>query len=241
MGNFSSRYPSSSASGSVNDTISGYFDELASIIGKFPHIAKEGRFVIIPGPNDPGLGAILPRPPIPSVFTTSLRNKVKHVHFASNPCRVRYFSKEFVLGKLDVLTKLRRNTILNPSQMMEEKDPEGNDTVDEGSQNVKPKSQVQTIIQHGVKTMLDQGHMCPVPAPECPIYWQYDHVMRLYPPPDALVIGDACTEQYYENYGECDVMNPGPFGKNYGFLVYRPFGQIVNEIVVSDVEFSQID
>ena len=100
MGNFSSRYPSSSAKVSVNDTISGYFNELATIIIKFPNIAKEGRFVIIPGPHDPGLGAILPRPPIPSIFTSSLRNKVKHVHFASNPCRVRYFSKEFVLENL---------------------------------------------------------------------------------------------------------------------------------------------
>ena len=145
-------------------------------------------------------------------------------------------------GKFDVLTKLRRNSLLNPSQMMEDDNSlEEKDDTKEGIHNVETKSPVQTIIQHGVKTMLDQGHICPVPAPECPIYWQYDHVMRLYPPPDALVVGDACTEQYYENYGECDVMNPGPFGNKYGFLVYRPFGQIVDDVVVSDVEFSQID
>ena len=64
--------------------------------------------------------------------------------------------------------------------------------------------------------------------------------MRLYTPPDAQVIGDACIEQYYGNYGECDVMNSGPFGNKYDFLVYLPFGQIVDDVVVSDIEFSHI-
>lgn len=96
MGNFSSNYSvaSGSESGKSNAAMVGLFDELANIICKFPNIARDGRFILLPGQNDPGLAPqILPRPAIPSYFTGTLRSRVKNIYFASNPCRLRYYSK----------------------------------------------------------------------------------------------------------------------------------------------------
>ena len=64
MGNFTSK-PLSAYMDCGKATIE-YFEELASIISKFPKIASEGRFVFVPGPNDPGLSGVLPRGPIPN-------------------------------------------------------------------------------------------------------------------------------------------------------------------------------
>ena len=63
------------------------FDQLATLIGEFPQLSQESHFVFVPGMNDPWAGTILPRPPIPSTFTSKLSAKIKNVHFASNPCR----------------------------------------------------------------------------------------------------------------------------------------------------------
>lgn len=231
MGNFCSKALSVSRNGPKE--IIGYYDDLAYIICKYPRIAKNGKIIFIPGPNDPGVAGVMPRPPVPVFFNGSIGSKVSHAIFASNPCRIRYFSKEIVFCRQDILDKLRHNSIINPNQ----------------SGNYKNEHTVLSdicmknscLVRHAVKTMLDQGHLCPLPLSSCPIYWRYDHVLRLYPPPDALVVGDH-IEQYYENYGECDTVNPGPFSVNFSFLVYRPMGDMSSDdIIKSDVEFSQVD
>jgi len=250
LGNFTSGRGSSTKA-----TMVGYFDELANVIAKFPRIAADGRFILVPGLEDVGLGAIVPRPPLPEYVTGSLRAKVRHIHFGSNPCRIRYFSREFVLGRLDVLNKLRRNCILLPEEGEELVDGVGGGEEEDGmmedsdggsgAASETNKSPSQKLIQHVVKTILDQGHLCPIPPSECPIYWQYDHALRLYPASDIVVLGDSGAERYSENYGDCDVMNPGSFYRDFGFLVYRPFGDEddcdESGVVRSGVEFSAID
>lgn len=203
--------------------------------------------MLIPGPNDPGLGSVLPRPPIPSIFTKTLCSKVRHMHIASNPCRIRYFSKEFVLSRLDVLNKLRRNSILPPldddlhtNSKDDSMDGDDSSSSTQSSTQVE-KNPMQNLIKHGVKTIMDQGHLCPVPPHECPIYWEFDHVMRLYPCPDLLVLGDSGAAQYDEIYGQCDVLNPGPFHLDFAFLVYRPFVRARDGEIRSNVEICQID
>ena len=190
------------------------FDDLANVIAKFPRIASQGKFIFVPGPNDPGMADILPRPPLPKHFTGGLRSKLSHVHFATNPCRLRYFSKEIVLTRQDVVHKLRRHCIL------------------------KPRSS--EWVQHTVKTILDQGHLSPLPLHASPIYWQFDNALRLYPLPDAVILGDV-VDQYYENYADCDAINPGPFANDFDFVVYRPVASVDEDgQTKSDVEFSQI-
>lgn len=193
-------------------TVIGYLDELANMIGNMPRLAKEARFVFVPGPRDPGMGQVLPRPPLPNYCTQSLRSKLQHVKFASNPCRIRYFSKELVFFRQDTLQTLRRSCILKPRA---------------GSE----------WVQHAVKTLLDQGHLSPLPSP---IYWQYDHALRLYPLPDALILGDR-VDQFFETYASCDCINPGPFSNDFSFVVYRPVAEVDrNGYTKSDVEFSAV-
>lgn len=226
MGNFSSQYSfvSGSECGNSNAAMIGYFEDLANIISKFPNIAREGRFVFIPGENDPGLGRqILPRPAIPSFFTGPLRSKVNNIYFATNPCRIRYYSKEIVLGRVDILSKLRQACILPPNEIQ--------DTCTDDDA-YKSKHQMQHLINHGVKTMLDQGHMLPVPLSECPIYWQHDHALRLYPPPDALIMGDCSADKNVTKYGGCDTMNPGQFHMDFSFLAYKPFDTVQEDRTV---------
>jgi len=218
MGNFTSK----PLSGGTKAMMS-YFEDLTNVILKFPNVANEGRFVFIPGPNDPGITGVLPRGPIPNYFTSFLRSKVKHAIFASNPCRMRFFTKEIVFFRDDLVGKMRRHCLLEPR---EDEDDE--------------KSGQRQLSRHAIKTVLDQGHLSPLPLSASPIYWQLDHALRLYPFPDALIVGDR-VDQYYENYEECDAINPGPFSNGFNFVVYRPIGEIKNSQTKSDVEFSQIE
>jgi len=247
MGDFAAKYPST-VQENGNGTIIVYFDDLANVICKYPRIAQEGKFILVPGLNDPGIGKILPRPQIPDYFTAGLRSKVKHVHMASNPCRLRYFSQEIVIGRLDVMSKLRQECLVPPVGF---EDIES-DCDDDAGMDVEKKVDLHTIhkrdassktnplVQHAIRTMLDQGHLCPVPPSALPIYWKHDHMMRLYPPPDAIILGDKSTEAYYETYVDCDVMNPGAFHTNGEFLVFRPVDMSSGERK-GDCEFSQID
>jgi DNA polymerase epsilon subunit 2 len=223
MGNFTSK----PLSGGTKAMIS-YFDDLTNIICKYPNVAKEGRFVFIPGPNDPGITGVLPRGPIPNFFTSSLRSKVKHAIFASNPCRMRFFTKEIVFFRDDLVGKMRRHCLLEPRE-----DNDEDEMMSGGSGQ-------QQLSRHAIKTVLDQSHLSPLPLSASPIYWQHDHALRLYPFPDALIVGDR-VDQYYENYEECDAINPGPFSNGFNFVVYRPIGEVEGNETKADVEFSQIE
>lgn len=230
MGNFTSRPLSG---GGSTKAMMGYFEDLASVICKFPKVASDGRFVFVPGPNDPGVTGVLPRAPIPNFFTSALRSRVRHVTLASNPCRIRYFSKELVFFRDDLVGKMRRHCLLEPREEDEDDDVGGGVTSSASSGQ-------RQLTRHAIKTVFDQGHLSPLPLSASPIYWQHDHALRLYPFPDALIVGDG-VDQYYENYEECDAINPGPFSNGFNFVVYRPIGEIGKLQTKSDVEFSQIE
>jgi DNA polymerase epsilon subunit 2 len=139
-----------------------------------------------------------------------------------------------VIGRVNVLSQLRRNCILPPLTLDSDHDnPEKKDRSDATN----------PLVNHAIKTILDQGHLCPVPLSSLPIYWQNDHIMRLYPPPDAVILGDMTSERYYETYkSDCDVMNPGSFYADGGFLVFRPIDfEYKGAPMKSEVEFSQIE
>lgn len=52
-----------SAADSVAQAV-GRFDALCKLIIKFPVLASSAKFVFLPGPQDPGAGDVLPRPPV---------------------------------------------------------------------------------------------------------------------------------------------------------------------------------
>ena len=98
-----------------------------------------------------------------------------------------------------------------------------------------------TSIDHAIQTILDQGHLCPLPSVWAPIFWQYDHALRLYPVPDALIVGDGQVDQFNRTCVGCDVMNPGSFASDFNFVVYTPVEVVDDMRVRSNVELSQID
>ncbi|KAJ1953450.1 DNA-directed DNA polymerase epsilon, subunit B, partial [Linderina pennispora] len=153
--------PGSGETAQYRDNLSA----LGQLIAGFPNIARQSHFVFVPGANDPWGQGALPKPPIPEFFTKRLASKLAKVTFATNPCRIRFCTQEIIVFREDLLKRIRRNSILPPAEDAE-------------------------IVKHLVRTVVDQGHLCPLPQRIRPVYWAYDHAMRVYPIPDVLVLAD---------------------------------------------------
>lgn len=91
------------------------FNNLAKIIQQHPDIRKYSKFVFIPGPHDLGTSNILPRGPLPATLLNDFIQAIPGTIFASNPCRIQYCTKEIIVAREDILTKLCRNTLKYPS------------------------------------------------------------------------------------------------------------------------------
>jgi DNA polymerase epsilon subunit 2 len=86
--------------------------------------------------------------------------------------------------------------------------------VEEPSSKFKSKSpdvphDVQTA-RRLVKTVLDQGFLCPFRNAIRPVHWDYAGALLLYPLPTALVLVDPTAPPFALTYEGCHVMNPGP-------------------------------
>lgn len=155
MGSFTSK--SATVTGG-HDAAKGAFDRLADVISSCRNISELAKFIIIPGNRDPGINKILPRRPIPDLFVESLKKKVKHITFASNPCRIRLYTQEIVFFREDLLQKMQRFTASPPK-----------DEVD--------------VTQQIVVSLIEQAHLWPLPIEAKPIFWELDYTMRLTPLP----------------------------------------------------------
>ena len=87
------------------------FDALADLIASYPLITRGTSFVFVPGPFDLTINSIFPRRPILSNFTARLKSKIPKVHFATNPCRIKFFHQEIVIFREDTMSKLLRNVV----------------------------------------------------------------------------------------------------------------------------------
>ncbi|XP_073673292.1 DNA polymerase epsilon subunit 2 [Garra rufa] len=162
------------------------------------------RFVFVPGPEDPGPGTVLPRPPLAENITEEFRQRVPFSVFTTNPCRIQYCSQEMVVIREDLVNKMCRNCVRLPSSNLD-------------------------IPSHFVKTILSQGHLTPLPLYVCPVYWAYDYSLRLYPLPDVVVFADK-----YDPFNVCNTdclcINPGSFPRSgFSFKVYYPSNRTVED------------
>ncbi|KAJ1554511.1 DNA polymerase epsilon subunit 2, partial [Nowakowskiella sp. JEL0078] len=204
FGNFTSGNSGCGAMGMKK--IQECFSTFADLICEFPSLLNHSQFIFIPGPSDPFVSEILPRPSIPNRLTERIRSKVPNSRFLSNPARLKYCSQEIVLFREDIVKKMRRNCILKP------------DLEQEGE-----------IKRHLVKTIIDQGHLVPLTPNTQPTYWGFDHDLRLYPIPQVMVLADR-HDTYSITYEKCISLNPGSFPNNgYTFLVYYPATRKVEE------------
>ena len=74
-----------------------------------------------------------------------------------------------------------------------------------------------------------QGHLAPLPLHTCPVHWDHDRSLYLYPLPDLVVTADKYEPFSAENLG-CKVINPGPFAKHdFSFKTYVPSSRTVED------------
>ncbi|XP_029396536.1 DNA polymerase epsilon subunit 2 isoform X1 [Mus pahari] len=177
-GNFSSAPYGKNQVQALKDSLKS----LADIICEYPSIHQSSRFVFVPGPEDPGFGTILPRPPLAESITQEFRQRVPFSVFTTNPCRIQYCTQEIIIFREDLVNKMCRNCVRFPSNSLD-------------------------IPTHFVKTILSQGHLAPLPLYVCPVYWAYDYTLRVYPVPDLLVIADK-YDPFTVTNTECLCINP---------------------------------
>ncbi|KAK2492656.1 hypothetical protein MC885_021504 [Smutsia gigantea] len=177
-GNFSSAPYGTNQVQALKDSLK----TLADIICEYPDIHQSSRFVFVPGPEDPGFGSILPRPPLAESITNEFRQRVPFSVFTTNPCRIQYCTQEIIVFREDLVNKMCRNCVRFPSSNLD-------------------------IPNHFVKTILSQGHLTPLPLHVSPVYWAYDYALQVYPVPDLLVIADKYDPFTLTNT-ECLCINP---------------------------------
>jgi DNA polymerase epsilon subunit 2 len=207
MGNFSS-------SDSSNTVVA--WDDLATLLTSFVHLARHAHFVLVPGPSD-GVGQVLPLPQLQGVH---MPRRLERVHLATNPCRLYWQGQELVIARYDVLHVLQRQQILVREDVaVDEKENEENLEADDSQYRRRSHCRL-------VTTMLDQAHL--LPCAGVPIFWNYDHALRLYPLPDALILGGDRSKGFHEIYGGCNVIHAGSLGYEGTYATFYPNGKEVD-------------
>ncbi|WOO83431.1 DNA polymerase epsilon subunit B [Vanrija pseudolonga] len=178
------------------------FNALTDLLLSLP-LLHQSHFVFVPGPLDPWSSSTLPRPALPPVFSKRLLSRIPNARFVSNPCRLRYFGQEIVICREDLMGRILRNLV-----------------------GVKSGEEVADMKRYLVQTVLDQAHLSPLPQSVRPTLWEFDHALRLYPMPTALVLADK-YERYELTYEGCHVFNPGRFisagtGGEFEWSMYYP-------------------
>jgi len=192
------------------------FERLKFLIrGLSRHIQSGTRFILVPGPNDPG-APMLPRVPLPGYVTADLAKDVPNVVLATNPCRVRHFSRELVFFRHDVLRLLRRHEALPM------RDP-----------NTGAAVSVEHAQKEMVRFLLDQAHLVPLPLEQSNILWAYDHSLRLYPMPHAVFIGGV-SRPFDCAYQDCKFCSVGPFSRDSEFYAFHPIKGVMEPCDVPD-------
>ncbi|KAM3716557.1 DNA polymerase epsilon subunit [Dirofilaria immitis] len=172
------------------------FRHLAGILQKDIFVGRNVHFIFVPGPDDPSLNSILPRPPLPFQLFELMKD-VSNCSFASNPCRIQYTNQEIVIMRYDLIEKMCRNSIHMPSI-----------TAD--------------IPEHFCHTIASVGHLSPLPLHISPVLWQMDSYLTLYPLPDLVIIADK-FEHFHYQVENTIFINPGSFARtDLNFYVYYP-------------------
>ncbi|KAI0558161.1 DNA polymerase epsilon subunit B [Gracilaria domingensis] len=199
MGNFLS-HPFGQKPDDVS-TLCDKFGELGAMVkDEFEELIDKTTFVLVLGPNDPGPGNVLPRPPMPQMFTKRFVETLGSgtVHLAANPCRIRFITQEIVVLRDDLMQKMIRHCAVKP------------DLTEAGLMHA-----------HLVKTVSDQSYLTPLPISARPVLWAHDHGLWLFPTPHVTVLADR-VDSYICKYEKTLGMNPGSFKTDFSFLVYLP-------------------
>lgn len=101
---------------------------------------------------------------------------MKHITFASNPCRVRFYTQELVFFRDDLLKKMQRHSVM-PSHLIHSSSSLG------GAREGQEEEEEIDMSDQLVKLIIQQSHLWPMPVAAKPVHWELDHSMRLTPLP----------------------------------------------------------
>jgi len=198
MGNFTLR---PFGGGHDHMAIPGLFDGLGGVIQGHPEISRRSRFLLVAGPSDPCGTTVsaLPRGALPRSLIGQLGTRLgERVMLGSNPSRVRVWTEEMVVFREDIITKMHRYCVVGCKA----------DTAQE-------------LSRQFVRSICDQGHLCPLALSVCPVHWCFGHSLMLEPLPHVVVVGDR-VEAFVHTYSGCVVVNPGPFSRDGTFVAFQP-------------------
>ncbi|CCD67651.2 putative DNA polymerase epsilon subunit 2 [Caenorhabditis elegans] len=174
---------------------------------------EKTQFIFVPGPDDPFVDTVLPRPHLPSLLFKHI-SPIISCTFASNPCRIQFASQEIVVFRSDLIKKTCRHSINSIT--------------------------VESIPSRYARSVLSQAHLCPLPQHITPVLPDFSHSLSLHPLPDLLITADR-FETFTEKVVGADtiVSNPGSFSRsNYTFHVYYP---CQNRVEASQIPVSELD
>lgn len=183
------------------------FERLKLLMSNIPnHVERGTRFIFIPGPRDPG-AQMLPRTPLTNYLTSDIAKDIPGVTLATNPCRIRHFSRELVFFRHDILKTLRRHELVPLREA--------------GKAGAPTQAHIQNEM---ARLLLDQAHLAPLPLQESNIMWDFDHALRLYPLPDAVFVGGV-SRGFECEYKGARFFSVGPFCRDGKFYSYTPITQ----------------
>ena len=187
----------------------------------FQVLQHHSTFAFVPGPGDPSVSPALPRHSLPLTLTRHLRAAVPRAVMCSSPARVRWHSQEVVLFREDLGARMRRACVLPPVD--DTPPPDGAAAMME--QQPGQDARGHALFASLCATLQQQSHLTPLPLAHAPCLWEHDHAMWLFPQPHALVLADCSVSQSTCVFEGCACANPGAFGADGSFAVYRPASQ----------------
>lgn len=178
-------------------------DQLATCIHQnAPSVGHHATFVLIPGPNDPTSSGALPQPPLSSSFlSANFKSRLKKCTFASNPCRLRFFTHEMIIARKNYFHDFHHAARKLPASS----------PLFQGNISIPQHDRV-------VATICDAAHLAPL---DSNILWRFDAALQLNRLPHLMVLCDK-TEQWQCNHLGSHIVNPGSFTSSGTFLWYTP-------------------
>uniref|UniRef100_A0A183ANR6 DNA polymerase II subunit 2 n=1 Tax=Echinostoma caproni TaxID=27848 RepID=A0A183ANR6_9TREM len=181
------------------------------------------QLILVPGPEDPVTAPshILPRPSLPidliSDNPTNPTNPHKWLRLASNPCRIRVYTREIVVFRAEYTRLLVRHCVHlptfsntgvegEPTQVSESDQNQTEVATEAGIVSVneennqlqnntlreefRPKVAQSTTERLGVglaRCLASQSHLLPLLGHIAPVYWAWDQALSLNPLPNLVV------------------------------------------------------
>jgi len=175
------------------------FADLAKILIGMPLILKYCQLVFVPGHADPG-PHLSPKPPIPALLTNNLSNYLQKSSpdvkctFGSNPCRIRYKSREMVFYRVDMTSALA----------------EGSHALHWPKKENRYCPSAETLAASIPKLIASQGCLNPTNDATCTADFAF--ALRLDPLPDLVCVADtscAYVAPQQECFPRTVFVNPG--------------------------------